>query len=507
MYSNMAIDEVQDLEIDGTVTDENGIPLAGANVVVEGTSIGAITDFDGKYLLSGVPEDATTLVFSYVGFKTTEIAITGQSTVNISLESGTNELEEVVIIGYDVVKKSDLTGAVASVKAEELVAIPTTNAVTALQGRAAGVQIQSNNGGDPGAGFKMRIRGSTSINASSDPLFVVDGFVGGVLPAPADIASMEILKDASATAIYGSRGANGVVLVTTKKGSKGKMRVELNSTYSTQNEIGREDVLNRGQFLAYMAEATDGAFAPGPAGVDTDWQDLVIQNGEIHNHQLSVSGGGDKSDYYISGTFYDQEGVIKGSEFKKFTLVSNVNIDLSEKIKVGLNIIGTRAERNGSETGGAGHGNAYPGATNAGPDIPVYNPDGSYALIQLPTPYDNPVAIVTENISDYGLDQLQVNLSAQYEIINGLTFKTTFGSGTSNDRTGNYTPKSLLAGGRVDGIASINSNRSENIQSENYFNYKKTYGDFDIASTLGYFLILERLLKQVLQNKIQMESR
>jgi len=303
LYSN-TVEENQQSIIAGTITDNEGIPLIGANVLVKGTLIGAVSDFDGKYQLKNVPLDAKTLVFSYVGYKTTEVLINGKTTINITLESDANALDEVVIIGYDVVKKSDLTGAVSSVKAEELVAVPTTNPVTALQGRAAGVQIQSNNGGDPGAGFTMRIRGSTSINASSDPLFVVDGFVGGVLPAPSDIASMEILKDASATAIYGSRGANGVVLVTTKKGAKGKMKVELNSTYSTQTEIGREAVLNREQFVAYMTEATGGTFVEGPAGVDTDWQELILQQGEVHNHQLSISGGSDKANYYLSGRCY-----------------------------------------------------------------------------------------------------------------------------------------------------------------------------------------------------------
>ena len=210
----------QQKSVSGKVTDNVGGSLPGVSVVIKKTTTGTITDSNGNYSLSNIPENAT-LQFSFVGMKTQEIAVGNKSSLNVVLEDETIGIEEVVAVGYGTTKKSDLTGSVASVKSDQLVSFPASGAVQALQGRASGVQITSNNG-DPGGSMKVRVRGGTSINASSDPIFVVDGFVGGIMPPPEDIESVEVLKDASATAIYGSRGANGVIMVTTKKDRKGK---------------------------------------------------------------------------------------------------------------------------------------------------------------------------------------------------------------------------------------------------------------------------------------------
>ncbi|MFW6371852.1 MAG: carboxypeptidase-like regulatory domain-containing protein, partial [Bacteroidota bacterium] len=220
----------QQRTVTGTVTDQNGEPLPGVTVLVEGTTTGTVTNSDGNFSLN-VPADAETLQFSFVGMRTQEVAINGRTTFTVVMEEEAIGLEEVVAIGYGTVKKSDLTGAVANVTEDNLTAYPSTNAIQSMQGRAAGVTIQSVNG-EPGGNFKIRVRGSTSINASSNPLFVIDGLVGGSIPPPEDIASIEILKDASATSIYGSRGANGVVMITTKSGRAGETTVKLNSYYS-----------------------------------------------------------------------------------------------------------------------------------------------------------------------------------------------------------------------------------------------------------------------------------
>ena len=215
----------QQKTITGTVTSAtDNQPLPGVNVIVKGTNTGASTDFDGNFSIT-VEGNNTTLSFSYVGFVLKTVVVGNQSKINVALAEDVSALEEVVVVGYGARKKSDLTGAVSSVKAEELNAFPVLNAEQALQGRAAGVVVQSNNGGEPGAPINIKIRGNTSINASSSPLIVVDGFVGASMPQPNDIQSMEVLKDASATAIYGSRGSNGVVLVTTKKGRSGKLTI------------------------------------------------------------------------------------------------------------------------------------------------------------------------------------------------------------------------------------------------------------------------------------------
>ena len=228
---------LQPRDITGTVTDENGNPVIGATVIVKGTTQGTISDTKGKFSLANVPEDGV-LVFSFVGMRTQEIVVGNQTIINVSMEEETIGLDEVVVIGYGTVKKSDLTGAVASVTSEELSAFPTGDVAKSLQGRAAGVHIQARDG-EPGTSSIIQIRGATSINAGSDPIFVVDGFVGGILPAPEAIESIEILKDASATAIYGSRGANGVIIVTTKMGKPGQTIVEFNSSVSLQKDINR----------------------------------------------------------------------------------------------------------------------------------------------------------------------------------------------------------------------------------------------------------------------------
>jgi TonB-dependent SusC/RagA subfamily outer membrane receptor len=315
----------QERTITGTVTsEEDNSGLPGVSVIVKGTSVGTVTDIEGAYTL-GVPDNST-LVFSYVGFVSEEVVVGNQSVVDLVLTPDLTQLEEIVVVGYGTVKKSDLTGSVASVKSEELTAYPALGTVQALQGRAAGVQITSNNG-EPGSSFKVRVRGGTSINASSDPIYVVDGFVGAAIPPPEDIESIEVLKDASATAIYGSRGANGVIMVTTKRGKKGKTNIDFNASYSLQNEINRLDLLNKQQFTEYIQDTN-----PDFTALDgnTDWQDEIFQTGNIQNYQLGISGGSENVNYYLSGTVFDQKGIIMNSGFKRYSVTSNIDIQASD---------------------------------------------------------------------------------------------------------------------------------------------------------------------------------
>ena len=272
----------------GTVLDETNMPVPGANVVIQNTTTGTSTDFDGNFSITVSNGDV--LEFSSIGYAKKEVAITGQQTLNVVLAEDASQLEEVVVVGYGSQKKSDITGSVSSVKSEELNAYPVLDAAQALQGRAAGVVVQSNNGGEPGAPISIKIRGNTSINASSSPLVVVDGFVGASMPQANDIESMEVLKDASATAIYGSRGSNGVILVTTKKGRSGKLSIEANTTYAIQNISNRLDLLNASEFADYQNQirtnnGVSTPYAQGPA--NTDWQDLIYRSGSTSNNQVS----------------------------------------------------------------------------------------------------------------------------------------------------------------------------------------------------------------------------
>ncbi|GAB3970364.1 TonB-dependent receptor [Spirosoma terrae] len=469
---------VADRTITGTVKSETGEGLPGVSVVVKGSTRGTSTDAEGKYRMS-VPDNAqaVTLVFSFVGYLNQEVAIGNRTTVDVTLAPDQKALDEVVVVGYGTVRKSDLTGSVSTVKAEQLTAYPSIGAVQALQGRAAGVQIQANNG-EPGASFKVRIRGGNSINASSDPIFVVDGFVGGTMPPPEDIESVEVLKDASATAIYGSRGANGVVMVTTKRGKSGKARIEFNSSFSAQQEINRLKLLNAEQFVSYVQSVNPNYVSRGQ---NTDWQNQIFQPGSIQNYQLSLSGGTDNIKYYVSGAYFGQKGVIINSDFSRFSITSNIDIKASDKLRVGLNVFGQRNTKNGvlsqESTGGTNSSGVVSSAFKFGPDLGVYDQNGGFTIAVLSDPINNPYAIATQYQNNNVNDQTQGNLFAEYQILKDLKFRATLGATTNSGRTGTYTPTTLNAGASVGGSGSMSGNRNTLFQNENYFSYDRTFGE------------------------------
>jgi len=475
----------EQVTVSGVVTEGgSGEPLPGVSILIKGTSNGTTTDIDGAYNLQASPNDV--LQFSYIGYLTAEFPVGNQSTINVSLEEDVSQLEEVLVVGYGTVNKSDITGSVSSVKSEELTAYPALGTVQALQGRAAGVQITANNG-EPGSSYKVRIRGGTSINASSDPIFVVDGFVGAALPPPEDIASIEILKDASATAIYGSRGANGVIMVTTKRGTKGKTNIDLNVSYSLQNEINRLDLLNASQFQDYMLDAN-----PDFTGLNgnTDWQDEIFQTGNIKNYQLGISGGTDNVSYYISGTYYDQKGIVLNSDYKRFSVTSNIDITATEKFKFGLNLFARRTDQEGVRTqegsGGANNSGVIASAFKFEPDQGIRDANGVYTLARLSDPHDNPVAIATEFVNENLVDRFQGNLYGEYSIFDDLTFRITLGASADNGRRGQYNPTVLQGGMGVGGDARLDGTKGSLLLNENYLTYSKNLGDHDITVMAGY---------------------
>ena len=472
--------------VKGKVVDEEGNPLENVSVLVKTTNKGVSTAIDGTFSIQ-VPENGGTLVFSYVGFDNLEMKVSEETVLNIKLKRKDNKGEEIVVIGYGGVRKSDLTGSVSSVKSKDLTAYPAANVVQALQGRAAGVLVQSNNG-NPGGSFKIRIRGGTSINASSDPIFVVDGFVGANLPPPEDIESMEILKDASATAIYGSRGANGVILVTTKKGKSGIPKVEFNTSYSIQKEINRLPLLNGAQFTDYIKEINP-AYSAGNA--NTDWQNLIFTRGNIKNTQLSFSGGTDAIHYYVSGALYDQQGIITNSAFKRFNVTSNVDFTITKGLKIGMNLLVGSSNNDGvrtqEETGGGNSTGVVAGAFKFGPDQPVFRPDGSYSLAVVGDPHDNPVAVVNELQNEVKGNLFQYNFYADVNLVKNLKFKTTFGEFTNNERTGQFTPTTLNAGRNVGGQGTLIQQLRKSYINENYLTYSNTFSDNHKVSAVGGF--------------------
>ncbi|GAA5222034.1 TonB-dependent receptor [Membranihabitans marinus] len=473
------------MNVSGTVRDANGAPLIGVNVLVKNKNLGTATDFDGKFIMNDVDENDV-LVFSYIGYQTLEMPIAGKTNISIVLQEDSQTLDEVVVIGYGTQKKSDLTGAVSSIKSDQIAAYPTSSGVQAMQGRAAGVQIQSNNGA-PGSDLKVRIRGGTSINANSDPIFVIDGFVGGAMPPPEDIASIEVLKDASATAIYGSRGANGVVMITTKRGASGKTKIDFNTSYSVQNEINRLDLLNADQFVDYISELRPDFQSMGG---NTDWQDEIFRPGGVQNYQLSLSGGTESVKYYVSGAYYDQKGVILNSDYDRLSVTSNIDINATDRMKIGLNLFARRDGSNGVRTQ-EGSGGLTPGVVSSAfkfePDRDIYNEDGSFTVARLNDPIDNPYAIVTQLENENSADRFQGNVFMEYDLLSNLKFRTSFGTTTYNSRTGIFSPTTVTEGRNVGGDARINASKNTLFLNENYLTYNHKIGNIhNLNALVGY---------------------
>lgn len=472
--------------IQGIVTSsEDGSSIPGATIMVEGSGTGTTTDFDGKFSLKAA-EDAA-LVISFIGFKSQRVLVNNQTQFDISLEIDVQSLEEVVVVGYGTVKKSDLTGSVSSVKSAEITAFPMISATQALQGRAAGLQIQSNNGGEPGADLNIRIRGTSSVNAGGDPLIVVDGFIGAEMPPPEDIASIEVLKDASSTAIYGSRASNGVIMVTTKRGKEGVVKINLNTSYSIQSPSNKLDLLSGEEFADYFQEFGDYTYQ----GYNTDWQDAIFRDGFISNNQISVSGGNDVAKFYVSGTYFDQQGVLLGSRHDRFSINSNVDIKANNWLKIGTSVYARRSNIEGVKTqegtAGAGGSGVVGAALRFTPDLPIYEDDGSLSRSTMGGALlDNPYALATEYQRERVTDRFQTNNYLEFNLTDWLTFKSTLGLTTNNWREGEFYPTTLIFGESVDGVAGIDTRKNSAVLTENYFTINKTWNRHSINWVNGF---------------------
>jgi len=491
----------QEVTVKGIVKDETG-PLIGVTVVVEGTQIGTVTDVDGNYMLK-VPSNQNTLKFSFIGYKPTTEVIGDRTTINVSLVEDIQGLDEVVVIGYGTAKRSDLTGATSGVSAKEVVKQPAARLDEVLQGRAPGLAIK-NTSGAPNGEITIRIRGSNSINGSNDPLVVVDGFVGGNLSTinPNEIESIEVLKDASSTAIYGSRGANGVIMVTTKKGSaQGNPVVEYNGFASFTQISNKLDLLNAEQYaittnanreaLGLGAAFTDAEIADFRANGGTDWQDEIYRSAIQQSHQVSVSGGSSSGSYYLSANYVDNNGIIEGSSYNRVSVRSNLESTINSKLSAGVNIYLAKATNHPAEVRGFQDISPVQAAMLWSPTLPVYNEDGSYTMessVFGPPSVHNPLALAVEPIKDFINDRAEINSYLNYEIMEGLSFKAIFGvllSDSENSSYGNTKP----AGGLGDATASIYNNRSWVLQNTNQLNYNTTINeDHELSATLAFEL-------------------
>ncbi len=464
-------------------SEEDNFPLPGATILIEGTTNGVVTDLDGNFSIE-VQNDAVLLV-SYVGFLNKRIPVAGKSEFQILLESDISALEEVVVVGYGEVRKSDLTGSVSSVKAKDIIAFPNLSATQSLQGRAAGLNIQSNNGGEPGADLRVRIRGISSISVGGDPLFVIDGFAGGELPPPEDIASIEVLKDASATAIYGSRATNGVIIVTTKSGVEGGISVNFNSSYSFQQTLNRLDLLDGEQFAQYIREFDENYVFQG---FNTDWQDIIFESGYTSNNQVSVSGGNKTAKYYVSGTYFDQEGVVINTGLSRYSLNAKLDVTASERVKLGINMFARRTETDGVQTqSGIGGRGVITSASRFTPDAPILNPDRTFFRSTLGGGnFDNPFALASEFERNRVTDRIQFNNYADVKILDWLSFKTTVGVSVNSWRQGQFTPSTLIQGEALNGVARVDTRRQSNVLSENYFTIQKEWSGHRLNIVNGY---------------------
>ena len=486
--------------VTGIVSDQMG-PLPGVNVLEKGTQNGTVTGFDGDYVLE-VAEDAV-LVFSYVGFKTQEIAVSGQTTIDVSLKEDAAKLDEVVILGYGKsARKEDLTGSVEAVGIQDIEKSPLVTVDQALQGRVSGVQINQTSGA-PGAGLKIRIRGSNSITGNNSPLVVVDGLIDVDINSvnPADIQSINVLKDASATAIYGNRAANGVIIINTKQGLPGKPVVEFGSYLSYAEPSNSIDLLSPSEFIDF-ANTKNIAASGNPIPVfdsqakideaianSVDYQDEVFRTAVAQNYQLSFRGGSENVRYFVSGNYLDQEGIALNTNYNRYSLRTNINADLSDKLnlKTSLNLIREDGFNNDPGFGAT----LAIGAVGFDPTTPIFNSNGDYNRrtsvvggIQ-ESVLTNPVFLANETDLQNKSNRVQANIDLKYNLMPNLDFNISGGIDYANRTNGFFNPATNEGADIVAGQNTLNNNKYQ-------YAFRLTYDNtFDEKHNLNATAIYE----------------
>lgn len=518
-----------DITIKGTVLDELGQPMIGVTIVPKGSSRGTTTDFDGSYTIV-VPAATEALLFSYVGYETKEVAIAGQTTIKVSLVPSSKSLNEVIIVGYGTQKKKNVLGAMSSVKGETLTLSSAPSVLTALQGKVAGLQITQNSA-QPGGGFNIQIRGAGSINASNDPLVVIDGFPvtnlqqpgtgnrydGGTQSIlnsfnPNDIESIEVLKDASASAIYGARAANGVIMITTKKGKEGDVRVDYSGSYSYQkyndsyevldlqewmqlrNDAARENWEFINKVYPYSPKTLEEANAAPVngipfkrfysdeqirnAGKGTDWLGLVTRDGMVQQNNLSIRGGTKSTKYFLSGNLFNQEGIVKNSGLKRSTVHFSIDQKLTDYVTFGMNMTKSRIKNQNSQLGGDQFENSgiIRSAIQQSPNIVAIDEFGNYPINPDNALEPNPYSLLT--ITDEGvIDRTLTNFYAEIKPLKGLTARVQAGFDQGETSRGNYLPRTTLYGQLENGKATFNTQKKNDDLLDVILTYNTKIGD------------------------------
>ena len=487
--TGLATASAQTQTLTGSVTDAaDGEPLMGATIKVKETNAGVVTDLDGHYSVK--VDNGQTLMVSYIGYITKSVKYTGQATLDVALSSDNAALDEVVVVGYGVMKRSDITGSVVSVGEKDIKKSVITSVDQALQGRAAGVQVTQNSG-SPGGGISVAIRGVNSLNGN-EPLYVVDGIAidgqtNGNSTAlstinPSDIVSMEVLKDASATAIYGSRASNGVVLITTKKGQAGKTSISYEGYYALQSIPNKLETMNLREYAELYNERADALgwgdreeFAdPSVLGDGTNWQDEIFRNASMHNHQLTVSGGNDTGQYLISGGYLKQDGIAVGSDFERFSARVNADTHIGKWLQVGVQSSFARTKK----TNTIDDNGVIELALRQLPEVPARNPDGSWGYQEkndLGTYYSNPLAdALTRENYEKGL-QAMLNGYATVNICKGLTLRVEYGGSYNYNNTYYFQPSLTLGDWSQTSSGSRGASNSSYWSFKQYMTYMNTF--------------------------------
>ena len=501
--------------VTGTVKDATGEPMIGVSILVDGTTIGGITDFDGNFTIKDVPEKAV-LKITYIGFKDQKISVAGKNSFNVTMEEDAASLDEVVVVGYGTMKKKDLTGAVANVKTEDLQKVAGANALAAMQAKVPGVDLQQSGGGEAGAGVKMQMRGNRSLLANNDPLVIVDGVeYGSTLDIPAsDIESMDILKDAASTAIYGTKGANGVILITTKRGKAGRTSVNFNGYLSFNAPTGIvkpmygdkevQRLIDKKNYEDAAANGWNFTNATTPADVltfnledqtptldiyndksYTDWLDMILKNSVSQNYEVSVQGGNEKTNFNISLAAMNDKGIMKDDEFNRYTGRANIDHQINKIVKVGASLSYTYKD-NDKRAGGVfnqaqkmttiTHAYLKDGSINATPNpwysahcSPLLNEDGAYQRN-------------IETSRFFGSAYLQLNP------IKGLTMKSQLGIDRSTSRSGEYQDYESQVRYQSPHTTYIANNRSTSTKYvwQNTANYNMEIDKHDMTFLLGH---------------------
>lgn len=506
----------QKVPVSGTVSDQTG-PVIGASVIEKGTTNGTMTDNDGHFTLT-VSKGAV-IEISSIGYKTQEITVGAQTNFTVTLSEDNEFLDEVVVVGYGSMKKSDLAGASVSMKESDLKGSIISSLDQSLQGRAAGVTAVTTSGA-PGSSSSIRVRGQATINANAEPLYVIDGVIvqgGGNTGAdfglgdalgngkvstisplstinPADIVSMEILKDASATAIYGAQGANGVVLITTKHGKSGEAKFSYDGMVAMSRQAVRLNMMNLREYAQYYNEMveegdiyeTNPYYAtPSLLGKGTNWQDEIFRTAWQHQHQLSAQGGSDKVQYYVSGSYMDQQGTIIGSNFNRFSVRTNLDAQLKKWLKLGVNA--TYAITNDNlKLADSNQGLIYYSLTTI-PDIPVYDVNGNYSsTIREGYTSPNPVALAMMDEILLKRKKLSGNIYAELTPIKHITWRTELGFDMGESDANRYKPMVDL-GGWVRSQNSISYQKNSNYfwQLKNYLTYANQWGKHSVTAMVG----------------------